>query len=98
MGYNQRFHEIQDAQRVLPVHPVPAVVGLRCEAPLFGITTPVVYTALAPHPIPVPLPWVGHSEAVVPGSKVAPAVENTEPQALQAACHLIVQGVVLEAA
>ena len=100
MGYNQHFHEIRDAQCVLPVHPLPTVVGLRFEAPLFGITTPVLYTAPAPNHIPppllCPLLLVGHSEAVVRGPKVAPAVENTGPQALQAACHLVLQGVVSE--
>ena len=99
-GYNRRFFDIRDAQRVLPVHPLPTAVGLRFEAPLFGVTTPVVYTTPAPNPIPVPLlctlPWVGHSEAVVPGPKVSPDVENTDPKLLQAACHLVSQGVVSE--
>ena len=70
MGYNQRFYEIQDA---LPVHPLPTATGLRFEALLFGTTTPIVYTAPAPNPTPVPFlcprPWVGHSEAVVPGPR-----------------------------
>ena len=61
MDCNQRFFDIQDAQCVLPVHPLPTIVGVRFEALLFGITTPVVYTAPAPNPIPVPLlcplPW-----------------------------------------
>ena len=100
LGYNQRFYEIQDAQCVLAVHPLPTAVRLRFEGSLFGFTTPVLYTASAPNPIPVPLlcplPWVGHSEAVVPGTKVAPAMENTGPQALQATCYLVLQGVVLD--
>ena len=100
MGYDWRFFNIQDAQRVLPVHPLPTDVGLRLQALLFGITTPVVDTVPAPKPIPIPslcpLPWVGHSEAVVPGAKVSPAVQNTEPKMLQAACHLVLQGGVSE--
>ena len=100
MGYNQRFFDIQDAQRVLPVHPLPTVVGLRFEVPPFGITTPVVYSAPAPNPLLVPLlcplPWVGHSEALVLGSKVSAPVENRDPKLLQAACHLVLQGVVSE--
>ena len=75
-------------------------MGLRLEAPLCGITSPVVYTAPSTNPIPVPLlcslPSVGHSEAVFPSPKVAPAVENTQPQALQVGCHLVLQGVVSE--
>ena len=82
MGYNQRFFDIQDAQRVLPVHPLPTAVGLRFEAPLFGITTPVVYPNPIPVPLLCPLLWAGHSEAVVPGPKVSLAVENTGPKLL----------------
>ena len=92
MGYNQRCYKIRDAQCVRPVHPLPTTVGLQFEVPhhAFRITTPIVYTAPATNLIPVPLlcplPWVGQSEAVVLGPKIAPAVENTSPQALEAAC------------
>ena len=88
MGYNKRCFDIEGAERVLPVHPLRTDVGLPFEAPLFGITTPVVDTAPAPNPI--------HSEAVVPGPQISPAVENTDPKLLQAACHLALQGVVWE--
>ena len=100
MGYNQRFYEIQDAQRVLPRAPTAHCSGPTVPGPALWYHHPSHVYRPPSNPILVPLlcplPWVGHSEAAVPGPKVAPAVENTEPQALQAACHLVLHGVVSE--
>ena len=69
MGYKMRFYEMEVVHLELPLHRPPTTVGTRFVAPLFGITTAVVYTTPAPNqilvPLLYPLNWARHSEAVV---------------------------------